>query len=149
MSQAVAHMDEMTQQNAALAEESAASAGSLSDQIERLNDLVATFKVSVAGGSGTPNVQRAFREQAQNTFAKPRPPFKASAASSSLRNPPRAPAPGTSFRIALRLSQTDWPVGIRTRLASSQAAFFSSDKRGLAPLVLRRERQSSSVSAAR
>ena len=31
MSQAVAHMDEMTQQNAALAEESAASAGSLSE----------------------------------------------------------------------------------------------------------------------
>ncbi|MHB2167766.1 HAMP domain-containing methyl-accepting chemotaxis protein [Alsobacter sp. R-9] len=45
MSQAVAHMDEMTQQNAALAEESAASAGSLSSQIQRLNDLVATFRI--------------------------------------------------------------------------------------------------------
>ena len=44
MSQAVAHMDEMTQQNAALAEQSAASAASLSSQIERLNDLVATFR---------------------------------------------------------------------------------------------------------
>ncbi len=37
-------MDEMTQQNAALAEESAASAGSLTSQIQRLNDLVATFR---------------------------------------------------------------------------------------------------------
>ncbi|MFO1147519.1 MAG: methyl-accepting chemotaxis protein [Alsobacter sp.] len=45
MSQAVAHMDEMTQQNAALAEESAASASSLSEQIGRLNELVAQFRV--------------------------------------------------------------------------------------------------------
>ncbi|MFZ4530695.1 MAG: methyl-accepting chemotaxis protein [Alsobacter sp.] len=46
MSQAVAHMDEMTQQNAALAEQSAASAGSLSDQIGRLTSLVDGFKTS-------------------------------------------------------------------------------------------------------
>ncbi len=44
MSQAVAHMDEMTQQNAALAEESAASAASLLQQIERLDQLVAGFR---------------------------------------------------------------------------------------------------------
>ncbi|WP_348271349.1 methyl-accepting chemotaxis protein, partial [Bosea sp. Root381] len=41
MSQAVAHLDEMTQQNAALSEESAASAASLSSRIGQLNDLVA------------------------------------------------------------------------------------------------------------
>jgi methyl-accepting chemotaxis protein len=46
MSQTVAHMDEMTQQNAALAEESAASATSLSGQIGRLNELVASFRTS-------------------------------------------------------------------------------------------------------
>ncbi len=44
MSQAVAHLDEMTQQNAALSEQSAASAGSLSSKIAQLNDLVAAFK---------------------------------------------------------------------------------------------------------
>ncbi|WP_156115904.1 methyl-accepting chemotaxis protein [Bosea sp. UNC402CLCol] len=44
MSQAVAHMDEMTQQNAALAEQSAASATALASQIQRLNDLVASFR---------------------------------------------------------------------------------------------------------
>jgi methyl-accepting chemotaxis protein len=44
MSQAIAHMDEMTQQNAALAEESAASAASLLQQIERLDQLVAGFR---------------------------------------------------------------------------------------------------------
>ncbi|MHB2167187.1 methyl-accepting chemotaxis protein [Alsobacter sp. R-9] len=54
MSQAVAHMDEMTQQNAALAEESAASAASLSSQIQRLNDLVATFRTSHAAAARTP-----------------------------------------------------------------------------------------------
>ncbi|MFO1146882.1 MAG: methyl-accepting chemotaxis protein [Alsobacter sp.] len=46
MSQAVAHMDEMTQQNAALAEESAASANALSSQIVHLTDLVASFRIA-------------------------------------------------------------------------------------------------------
>jgi methyl-accepting chemotaxis protein len=44
MSQAVAHLDEMTQQNAALSEQSAASAASLSSRIGQLNDLVAAFR---------------------------------------------------------------------------------------------------------
>jgi methyl-accepting chemotaxis protein len=44
MSQAVAHLDEMTQQNAALSEQSAASANALSGRIEQLNGLVATFR---------------------------------------------------------------------------------------------------------
>nr|WP_293863595.1 methyl-accepting chemotaxis protein [uncultured Alsobacter sp.] len=91
MSQAVAHMDEMTQQNAALAEESAASASSLSDQITRLNDLVAAFKVSGSGTGtfGTPTIPHALRERAQQAFAgaKPRTPTKASAKAA-----PAAPA---------------------------------------------------------
>ena len=49
MSQTVAHMDEMTQQNAALAEQSAASATSLLSQIQRLNELVATFRTHKSG----------------------------------------------------------------------------------------------------
>ncbi|KRE15615.1 hypothetical protein ASE66_12255 [Bosea sp. Root483D1] len=58
MSQTVAHMDEMTQQNAALAEESAASATSLSDQIQRLNGLVATFRIGGEQGSTRLSVVR-------------------------------------------------------------------------------------------
>ena len=58
MSQTVAHMDEMTQANAALAEESAASATSLSDQIERLNGLVATFRVGGETGAARLSVVR-------------------------------------------------------------------------------------------
>jgi methyl-accepting chemotaxis protein len=51
MSQAVAHLDEMTQQNAALSEQSAASAGSLSGKIAQLNDLVAAFKTGPDTGT--------------------------------------------------------------------------------------------------
>ncbi|WP_156639678.1 methyl-accepting chemotaxis protein [Bosea sp. PAMC 26642] len=56
MSQAVAHLDEMTQQNAALAEQSAASAGSLTGKIGQLNDLVAAFRTGqdAPGRSTTP-----------------------------------------------------------------------------------------------
>ncbi|MCO5089679.1 globin-coupled sensor protein [Bosea sp. (in: a-proteobacteria)] len=49
MSQTVSHMDEITQQNAALAEESAASARLLLDQIEQLNRLVAAFRTEQGG----------------------------------------------------------------------------------------------------
>ncbi|MFY9512677.1 MAG: methyl-accepting chemotaxis protein [Rubrivivax sp.] len=44
----VATLDQMTQQNAALVEESAAAAESLKDQAERLASLVATFKLAHA-----------------------------------------------------------------------------------------------------
>ena len=46
MSTAVARIDEMTQQNSALAEQSAASASELMRQLEQLNDLVATFRIA-------------------------------------------------------------------------------------------------------
>ncbi|KRE06138.1 hypothetical protein ASE63_24410 [Bosea sp. Root381] len=51
MSQAVAHLDEMTQQNAALSEQSAASAASLSSRIGQLNDLVAAFRTGQEQGA--------------------------------------------------------------------------------------------------
>jgi methyl-accepting chemotaxis protein len=50
MSQAVAHLDEMTQANAALAEESAASAASLTGKIGQLNELVAAFRTGRENG---------------------------------------------------------------------------------------------------
>ena len=55
MSQTVSHMDEITQQNAALAEESAASARMLLAQIEQLNELVAVFRTGgTAAAARTP-----------------------------------------------------------------------------------------------
>ena len=76
MSQAVAHMDEMTQQNAALAEESAASAGSLTSQIQRLNDLVATFRTAQAprGGCARGRAGGAARGPADERAGAPAPP---------------------------------------------------------------------------
>jgi len=46
--EAVVHIDETTQQNAALVEESASAASSLRDQADRLSSLVAVFRVSAA-----------------------------------------------------------------------------------------------------
>ena len=43
---AVGELDQMTQQNAALVEESAAAAQSLKDQAEKLAGVVATFRLS-------------------------------------------------------------------------------------------------------
>jgi methyl-accepting chemotaxis protein len=48
VNQAVSHLDQMTQQNAALVEESAAAAAALSDQAQRLSGMVAVFKVGAA-----------------------------------------------------------------------------------------------------
>ncbi|MCY0386180.1 methyl-accepting chemotaxis protein [Robbsia sp. Bb-Pol-6] len=45
VNQAVAQMDQVTQQNAALVEEAAAAAGSLADQAERLSATVSVFRV--------------------------------------------------------------------------------------------------------
>jgi methyl-accepting chemotaxis protein len=80
MSQAVAHLDEMTQQNAALSEQSAASAGSLSGKIAQLNDLVAAFKTGPEGAGVTaPAGEPArLRRLAEAAFAhtKPAAPIK-------------------------------------------------------------------------
>src|SRR5690606_41912596 len=43
---AVGHLDQMTQQNAALVEESAAAAESLKEQARKLTEVVATFRLS-------------------------------------------------------------------------------------------------------
>ncbi|HEV2553058.1 MAG TPA: methyl-accepting chemotaxis protein [Bosea sp. (in: a-proteobacteria)] len=75
MSQAVAHLDEMTQQNAALAEQSAASAGSLSHRVGQLNDLVAAFKTRTDVATGQVTVPAAseparLRQRAESDFAQ-------------------------------------------------------------------------------
>jgi methyl-accepting chemotaxis protein len=49
INQAVTEMDTVTQQNAALVEEAAGAAGSLQEQADRLQQMVAVFKVDGAG----------------------------------------------------------------------------------------------------
>ncbi|MFC0348631.1 methyl-accepting chemotaxis protein [Undibacterium danionis] len=48
INQAIVHMDETTQQNAALVEEAAAAASALQDQAEKLTNMVSFFKISSA-----------------------------------------------------------------------------------------------------
>lgn len=53
MAHTVSHMDEITQRNAAMADQSAQSARTLMTQIETLNELVAVFRTSDARGAQT------------------------------------------------------------------------------------------------
>lgn len=55
MSQVVSHLDEMTQANAALAEQSAASAEALTGRIAHLNQLVESFRTGSSQARGEPN----------------------------------------------------------------------------------------------
>jgi len=55
---AVAELDQMTQQNAALVEQSAAAALALSAQAQRLSELVAVFRLQGAAHPGHPPLQR-------------------------------------------------------------------------------------------
>jgi methyl-accepting chemotaxis protein len=48
ISRAVAQMDQVTQQNAALVEQAAAAAGSMLDQTRSLSTAVSSFKVSAS-----------------------------------------------------------------------------------------------------
>jgi methyl-accepting chemotaxis protein len=71
MSQAVAHMDQMTQQNAALAEESSASAMALSQQIGALSAMVNQLRTHAGSGHGAslaPPMPHRLRDLAAKAF---------------------------------------------------------------------------------
>lgn len=51
VNQAVAHLDQMTQQNAALVEEASAAAASMSEQARHLSDVVSVFNVGSTAAS--------------------------------------------------------------------------------------------------
>ena len=112
VSEAVTRMDQMTQQNAALVEESAAAAQSLSEQANQLLDQVAVFKL----GNDSRRV------------ASPAPDAAKTA----------AVAPGTPARAPLAAKRDDTGAGriaskgAVTRLARTRAA---ADKPALAPVV--------------
>jgi len=54
INEAVSHMDQATQQNAALVEEAAAATGALQEQASTLQQLVSVFKVDADGAPGQP-----------------------------------------------------------------------------------------------
>src|SRR6185295_13552915 len=59
VNQAVMHMDEMTQQNAALVEEATASSQAMADQARELNEMMARYQVAGEVGTGRSHTARA------------------------------------------------------------------------------------------
>ncbi|WP_317135371.1 methyl-accepting chemotaxis protein [Pollutimonas sp. M17] len=79
---AVAQMDEVTQQNAALVEQAAAAAGSLQDQARQLADAVSVFKIP-----DNPGVVLDMQEAGRNTLATPPESQPESPAADMLQGP--------------------------------------------------------------
>jgi len=93
---AVANLDQMTQQNAALVEESAAAAASLRDQAQRLAQVVSVF--NVGGGAAPAPVRAAAPAPAAVALAKPAaaaPRVRAATAPAARLAPPAPPAKAT------------------------------------------------------
>lgn len=89
--EAVGQMDQVTQQNAALVEESAAAAESLKTQAKQLVDVVAVFKLSQqgvrSGGNKTHSVPNV-RQQTAAAIKKPsRPAIKAKTVEAVVKEP--------------------------------------------------------------
>jgi methyl-accepting chemotaxis protein len=96
---AVTQLDQMTQQNAALVEQSAAAAESLKSQASKLNGLVSVFKVDA---SHRPAVQPAPSVPAAPAAAsRPTGAAKVAAASVTRSQPPRAAARAPTLTQAM------------------------------------------------
>ena len=87
VNQAVANLDQMTQQNAALVEEASAAATSMSEQARRLSEVVSVFDVGGAGASPAAPAPAVVHKAPRAAVPAPRPKAKA------------VPKPGTA-RIA-------------------------------------------------
>jgi len=83
---AISQMDNMTQENAALVEEAAASSRSMQEQVVGLNEMISFFRIDTSNRLGTDRASRALES---GSFAK--------------RSPNRGPStPGTSSRATLK-----------------------------------------------
>ncbi|WP_431288518.1 methyl-accepting chemotaxis protein [Roseateles chitinivorans] len=105
----VAQLDQMTQQNAALVEESAAAAESLSEQARKLTALVGHFKVS------DPKPKPG---DAMNVVAAPAPIARASAPVAPVAKPATAPRPAAT-PVAAKTSTAKPPASKTTPKAAT------------------------------
>jgi methyl-accepting chemotaxis protein len=103
MSRTVAQLDDLTQKNAALAEESAASATALANQVDRLNGLLAGFRThGSAAGVSRDSVEDALAQAAPH-LPLPANPARKPAAAATARMPAKTlkkPAPAMSTASA-------------------------------------------------
>ena len=109
VNQAVTHLDQMTQQNAALVEESTAAAASMRDQAQKLAEVVAMFNVG-AVAAPPPAAARA---------PVPRPMTKAPATAPRAVGSPTAAKPPPS---AARLSSSTPPAAKKPSPSSSSSS---------------------------
>ncbi|GJG94467.1 methyl-accepting chemotaxis protein [Cupriavidus pauculus] len=86
VNQAVAQMDEVTQQNAALVEEAAAAAGALEEQAQKLKSVVSVFSLASDGGASR-QLAAPVRTAPAMAESKPAPVAKAVAQPSAKRPP--------------------------------------------------------------
>ena len=119
VNQAVTHLDQMTQQNAALVEESTAAAASMRDQAQHLADVVSVFNVGAVATRAPAAAPRAAAPApaprpavAKATTSAPR------VASAAAPKPPaptparlpaaKAPAPAPAAKAAAQGGDDDW-----------------------------------------
>lgn len=104
---AIAQLDQMTQQNAALVEESAAAASSMKDQAQRLAGVVATFKLDSHSSAAAP---------------------KAAARQPARKAPPTRPVAAPVRKPALTRKAA--PVAAQAKLAAPSAPAASAKAGG-------------------
>jgi len=115
---AVTQLDQMTQQNAALVEESAAAAESLKDQASRLTDVIKIFRIDSAQAYSAPAVVAKPASTFKPVAHKPaslKPVGAKPAAPKALERPAAAatpivrPAPAPAARPAVAAgTEGDW-----------------------------------------
>ena len=107
---AVNQLDQMTQQNAALVEQSAAAAESLKDQAQRLAEVVGRFQLGASAPAlqSSPPVRRAPAHSAVTAVrpAAARPPATAPRAAAASRA--AVPAQATQSPMAASSESSDW-----------------------------------------
>jgi methyl-accepting chemotaxis protein len=130
---AVTQLDQMTQQNAALVEESAAAAGTLKDQSSRLADTVARYQLDGSAGpvasSSTTSAPSSTASAAPHASTPPAPKASvpsvkpASTASAVPAAAPKAAAPkALAAKAVAKAAATAAPVATRTAAAAAPAA---------------------------
>ncbi len=116
VNQAVGNLDQMTQQNAALVEESAAAAGALSQQAGKLGEVVSLFKISgggtfaAAAAQGAPRVSAVKVATATKPAARPAPAASPAPVKAARKAPAAAPMPAPAPRApkAAVVDDQDW-----------------------------------------
>jgi uncharacterized phage infection (PIP) family protein YhgE len=118
VNQAIGNLDQMTQQNAALVEESAAAAESLRDQAQQMAQAVAVFKVSgTLAGSAPRAIKDITPRAAPLTYKRPLPPSakpKVALASSQTKAP-------SAFKKPLAVAAPVKLAAAKPKPAASQA----------------------------